>query len=108
LVRNGLTEAQVEAATGEVADLPGAPSPAPLGPEIVAALKLVDVLTEYGTPEVGPELMAELLEHYDHGQILELGYALAVASGWQRMIEAFGIRPDYWTGATPAPRRPGS
>ena len=37
------------------------------------------------------------------GAILELGAALTVASGWQRMIEAFGIRPDGWTEATPLP-----
>jgi alkylhydroperoxidase family enzyme len=42
---------------------------------------------------------AELRRHFDEGQILELGAALSVASGWQRFIEAFGIRPDSWTGA---------
>jgi hypothetical protein len=26
-----------------------------------------------------------------------------VASGWQRFIEAFGIRPDGWTEQTPLP-----
>ena len=29
-------------------------------------------------------------------QILRLGALLAVGSGWQRMIEAFGIRPDHY------------
>jgi alkylhydroperoxidase family enzyme len=99
LVRKGLTEAEAEAAAGDLAH-------ADLPPATVAALKLADALTEHGLPEVSPMLMDELLEHFDHGQILELGFALSVASGWQRMIEAFGIRPDYWTDATPAPRRP--
>jgi hypothetical protein len=26
-----------------------------------------------------------------------------VASSWQRFIEAFGIRPDFWSDATPLP-----
>jgi hypothetical protein len=50
--------------------------------------------------------MAELSEHFSPGQILELATALAVASGWQRFIEAFGVRPDHWSEATPIPPRP--
>ena len=37
------------------------------------------------------------------GEILELAAAISVGSGWQRMIEAFGIRPDHWSEATPLP-----
>ena len=48
-------------------------------------------------------LFAQLREHFDEGQILELGAALTVASGWQRLIEAFGIRPDAWSETTPLP-----
>ena len=98
-MRKGLTEQQAQAALGPLdqADLP---------PATVAALKLADVLTETGVPTVGPELWAELRAHFDEGQILELGCALSVASGWQRMIEAFGIRPDIWSEASPAPTRP--
>lgn len=98
-MRKGLTNQQVEAALGSLdqADLP---------PATVAALRLADALTETGVPEVSPELWAELREHYDEGQVLELGFALSVASGWQRMIEAFGIRPDIWSEATPAVERP--
>ena len=98
-MRKGLTEDEVNAATS---DLSGDRLP----PATVAALKLADTLTEYGTPNVGPELMAELREHFDHGAILELGFALSIASGWQRFIEAFGIRPDYWSDTMPTPRRP--
>jgi alkylhydroperoxidase family enzyme len=46
-----------------------------------------------------------LREHLDDVEILELGAALSVGSGWQRFIEAFGIRPDFWTEATPFPWR---
>ncbi len=59
----------------------------------VAALRLADVLTSE-KPIVQPEFYSELREHFTDGQILELGSALAVASGWQTFIEAFGIRPD--------------
>ena len=99
-MRKGLTEDQVRAALGALdeADLP---------PATVAALRLVDALTADGVPTVSPELIAELREHYEQGDILELAVALSVASGWQRMIEAFGIRPDIWSESTPAPRRPG-
>jgi hypothetical protein len=43
----------------------------------------------------------------DEDEILELGAALSIASGWQRFIEAFGIRPDGWTATTPLPWRTG-
>jgi len=43
---------------------------------------------------VDADFYAELRRHFDEGQILTLGAALSVASGWQRFIEAFGIRPD--------------
>lgn len=98
-MRKGLTNQQVEAALGPL-DQPDLP------PATVAALRLADALTATGVPKLEPELQAELREHYEDGQILELGFALSVASGWQRMIEAFGIRPDIWDEATPAPQRP--
>ena len=47
--------------------------------------------------------LAQLREHFSDVQILELGSALAVASGWQRFIEAFGIRPDHWVEGSPVP-----
>ena len=83
----------VDAALGDLdaADLP---------PATVTALRLVDVLTS-DDPIVTPEFHAELAEHFTDRQILELGAALAVASGWQRFIEAFGIRPDSWTPSAP-------
>lgn len=98
-MRKGLTESQVEAALGSLDD-------ADLPPATVAALRLADALTATGVPRVDRQLWDELRRHYDEGQILELGAALSVASGWQRMIEAFGIRPDIWSEASPAPQRP--
>jgi len=85
-MRNGLTEADIEAALGDLdtAALPAATR---------TALRLADRLTE-ATPRVDAAFYAELRQHFDEGQILALGAALSVASGWQRFIEAFGIRPD--------------
>lgn len=94
-MRQGLTEGEAQAALGDLerADLPA---------RTVAALRLADCLTGE-RPLVDDALFAELRRHFDEGQILELGAALTVASGWQRFIEAFGIRPDAWTEATPLP-----
>jgi alkylhydroperoxidase family enzyme len=95
LVRKGLTELEVQQALGDLerADLPA---------RTVAALRLADCLSGE-RPRVDDALFALLREHFDEGQILELGAALTVASGWQRMIEAFGIRPDAWNETTPLP-----
>lgn len=81
-----LDDAMVNAALGNLdeADLP---------PATVAALRLADLLTS-DSPVVDEPFQQMLREHFTDGQILELGSALAVASGWQRFIEAFGIRPD--------------
>ena len=102
-MRNGLTAADVDAALGEL------DAATPLPAATVAALRLADRLTE-SSPTVDGAFYAELRRHFDEGQILALGAALSVASGWQRFIEAFGIRPDGWTEATvmPWPRRSAS
>jgi alkylhydroperoxidase family enzyme len=90
-----MTEEMVSAALGDLdeADLP---------PRTVAALRLADQLTEHH-PSVDDELMADLRSEFDEEEILELGVALAVASGWQQFIEAFGIRPDRWDEGTVLP-----
>lgn len=103
-MRKGLTEEQVQAALGDLDD--GDLDDGDLSPATVAALRLADRLTD-ARPEVDDAFQAELRRHFDDEQILELGAALSVASGWQRFIEAFGIRPDIWTEATPVPPRPG-
>ncbi|MGH7414612.1 MAG: carboxymuconolactone decarboxylase family protein [Candidatus Rokuibacteriota bacterium] len=95
LVRKGLHEQEVQAALGDL-DRAGLPA------RTVAALRLADCLAGE-RPLVDEALFTELRRHFDEGQILELGAALTVASGWQRFIEAFGIRPDTWTEATPLP-----
>jgi alkylhydroperoxidase family enzyme len=73
----------------------------------VSALRLADVLTSE-RPAVTDEFQGELRQHYSDEQILELGTALSIASGWQKFIEAFGIRPDSWSPDDPDPSRPGS
>ena len=94
-MRKGLSEREVQEALGDLdrADLPA---------RTVAALRLADCLSGE-RPRVDDALFALLRQHFDEGQILELGAALTVASGWQRMIEAFGIRPDNWSESTPLP-----
>jgi len=94
-VRKGLAETDVQQALGDLdrADLPGA---------TVAALRLADCLAGE-RPLVDDALHAELRRHFDDGQILELAAALTVASSWQRLIEAFGVRPDAWNESTPLP-----
>jgi alkylhydroperoxidase family enzyme len=94
-MRKGLTENEIDAALGHLAT-------APLPAATVVALRLADRLTD-AEPRIDPEFYSELRSHFDDGQILALGAALAVASGWQRFIEAFGIRPDGWTEQTPLP-----
>jgi alkylhydroperoxidase family enzyme len=94
-MRRGLTEAEVEAAFGDLdtAELPRA---------TIAALRLADRLSDV-RPHIDAAFYAELRQELDEDEILELGAALSIASGWQRFIEAFGIRPDGWTDTTPLP-----
>ena len=91
----GLSEAEVEAALGDLdtANLPSA---------TIAALRLADRLSDV-RPHIDTDFYAELRQTLDDDEILELGAALSIASGWQRFIEAFGIRPDAWTDTTPLP-----
>ena len=94
-MHKGLQESEVEAALGnlDTADLPE---------PTLAALRLADILTAE-RPEVDDAVYDGLRRHFDEDQILELGVALSIGSGWQRFIEAFGIRPDIWSEATPLP-----
>jgi len=90
LARRGLTEEEVQQAIGPLDECR-------LDPRTVAALRLVDVLTS-SHPAVSDGYYQELRRHFDDGEILELAVALSLTSGWQRFIEAFGIRPDQWKG----------
>ncbi len=85
-MRTELDDEMVEAALG---DLDTADLPEPT----VVALQLADELTG-DQPTLDEAFFRRLQAHFTDGQILELGAALAVASGWQRFIEAFAIRPD--------------
>ena len=38
----------------------------------------------------------QLRECFDEEELLDLGMTLTFALGWQRFIDAFGIRPDTW------------
>ena len=67
-----------------------------LDPSWIAALRLTDHLSGQPQGELPPPLYADLALHFDDQQILMLGALLAVGSGWQRMIEAFGIRPNHY------------
>jgi alkylhydroperoxidase family enzyme len=99
-MRKGLSEAQVEAALGDLerADLPA---------KTVAALRLVDLLSA-PQPMIDTATYQRLRAHLDDRELLELGAALSVASGWQRFVEAFGIRPDSLTEAMPIPWHAGT
>jgi alkylhydroperoxidase family enzyme len=99
-MRKGLSEAQVEAALGDLerADLPA---------KTVAALRLVDLLSA-PQPMIDTATYQRLRAHLDDRELLELGAALSVASGWQRFVEAFGIRPDSWTEAMALPWHAGT
>ena len=99
-MRQGLREAQVEAALGDLdrADLPA---------KTIAALRLVDLLSA-PHPVIDTATYQRLRAHLDDRELLELGAALSIASGWQRFIEAFGIRPDRWTEALPLPWQEGA
>ena len=94
-MRRGLTEAEVTAAFGN-------PDTADLPPATIAALRLADRLSDVQL-HIDAVFYAELRQVLDEDEILELGAALSIASGWQRFIEAFGIRPDAWTDTTPLP-----
>jgi len=88
LMRAGLTEKMVNQLSDyETSDLP-------------ESWKVALCFSEHlsGSPK-GPipdELHRRLADHFSDVEILRPGALLAVGSGWQRMIEAFGIRPDHF------------
>ena len=61
-----------------------------------AALAFSEHLSGSPKGPIPDELHMRLQENFSEVQILRLGALLAVGSGWQRMIEAFGIRPDHY------------
>lgn len=91
-----MTDDEVQEALGDLDQA------AILPPKTVAALRLVDLLT-VERPSIDADTMAMLQRDLDPGEILEFASAIVVGSGWQKLIEAFGVRPDYWNEATPLP-----
>ncbi len=101
-MRKGLDEDEVQAAVGDL-DATGEGSAAALLPtKTVAALRLVDLLVSEH-PAVDDAAYRRLRDDFDDGELLELSAVIVIGSGWQKMIEAFGIRPDHWTDTTPLP-----
>ena len=69
-----------------------------------AALALCDRLSGFDhSGRIPPEMYERLTDHFSEQQILRLGALLASASGWHRMIEAFGIRPDHYSDGQSSP-----
>ncbi len=88
LVRTGLTDEIIK----QLDDYQSSSLPAAWK----AALAFADHLAGKPKGPIPEHLHEELGEHFNQAEILRLGALLAVGSGWQRMIEAFGIRPDHF------------
>ena len=89
MTRRGLTEDEVQRAIGPLES-------SGLDDATVSALRLADTLAS-PQPTVDDQQFADLRRHFDDEEILELAVALSLTTGWQRFIEAFGIRPDQWS-----------
>ena len=88
LVRTGLTEEMVDQLSDyEASDLPESWK---------AALCFSEHLSGSPKGPLSDELHGRLSDHFSDVEILRLGALLSAGSGWQRMIEAFGIRPDHY------------
>ena len=72
-----------------------------------AAIELADWMSgNEHSGQIPPRMFARLSGSFSDQQILRLGSLLAVCSGWHRMIEAFGIRPDHYQEGQTAPWEP--
>lgn len=94
-MRTGLTEeiiAQLD--DYETSDLPDSWK---------AALRLTDHISGGAAGPLPPATFASLQEHFAESEILMLGALLGVGTGWQRMIETFGIRPDDYADGQKGP-----
>jgi len=93
-MRHGLTEEQISKVLDyENSDLPE---------RTKMALRLTDKMA-LDHHSVDAEFFARLREHFSEDEIMDLGMMAAFALGWQRFIEAFGIRPDSWKEGDPVP-----
>lgn len=99
LVRTGLTDEVVaQLADYERSEL--------LADSWKAALRLTDFITSGDGGVMPRALFDELQLHFSETQVLRLGALLSICSGWQRMIEMFGIRPDHYTDGQRGPWEP--
>ena len=69
------------------------------------ALRLTDRLFQ-DRGRIDDAFYGRLREHFDEDELLDLGMTLAFVLGWQRFIEAFGIRPDNWSEGMACPWDP--
>ena len=87
VMRKGLSENDVQKMRDyENSDLPE---------KTKMALRLTDRLFSERT-RIDNTFYNQLREYFDEEELLDLGMTLTFALGWQRFIEAFGIRPDTW------------
>lgn len=86
-MRTGLTAEMV----AQLGDYRNADYP----PAWKAALGLADHIAA-GEGPMPAELHDELRLHFGEDELVLLGALLGVGSGFQRFIEAFGIRPDHY------------
>ena len=69
------------------------------------ALRLTDKLA-HNHRNIDAQFYQQLRDHFTDNEILDLGMTLGFALGWQRFIEAFGVRPDIWEKTMPLPWEP--
>ena len=56
--------------------------------------------------KIDPEFHTMLKGSFGDDELLALGMMIMFFSGWQRLIDAFGIVPDRWREGEPLPFRP--
>lgn len=69
------------------------------------ALRLTDKLAR-DHRNIDANFYQQLRDHFTDDEILDLGMTIGFALGWQRFIEAFGVRPDNWNETVPLPWEP--
>lgn len=69
------------------------------------ALRLTDRLFQ-DRDRIDDKFYELLREHFSEDELLDLGMTLTFFLGWQRFIEAFGIRPDNWNEGVACPWDP--
>lgn len=73
-----------------------------LGPREKAAIRLVDVMLD-DPHALDDGTRAELLAHFDHGQVAELALGIALFHGFSKIAVALGPPPEMSTMVVPTP-----